>query len=228
MSWWKRFWRGVSAPSSDELLQFVRLTTPEWSEEAGKSGMRVWRNSPGDVLSLAILGESSRGLPELSDMTAVQQWFRSIAEERAAGLIEVRVVAGTIRVIHKRLEKPAYIFTGSLFMPRQEACLVWTLVSGERGTTGVREAVVAAELFNAGKLTKQNFERSWAQDPYDASYRGVARSVLRFISDDEIYDERFPEHPLSKIRRILATLPASVQVASGGRWLKAPVKSEYR
>jgi hypothetical protein len=63
-------------------------------------------------------------------MTAVQQWFRSIAEERAAGLVEVRVVAGTIRVIRKRLEKAAYIFTGSLFMPRQEACLVWTVVSG--------------------------------------------------------------------------------------------------
>jgi hypothetical protein len=83
VSWWKRFWRGVLAPSSDELLQFVRLSMQEWSEEAGNSGMRVWRNSRGDVLSLAILGETSGGLPELSDMTAVQQWFRPIAEERA-------------------------------------------------------------------------------------------------------------------------------------------------
>ena len=212
MSWWKRFRRGGPTPSSDELLQFVRLTMPEWREETGSSRMRVWRDSRDDVLSLAILGES---LPELSDETAVQQWSRSIAEVRAAGLIEVRVVAGTIGVIYKRLEKPAYIFTGMLFMPRQLACLVWTVVAGEHGLTGVREAVVTAELINAGELTLHDYERSWAQDPYEASYRGVDRSVLRFVSDDECYDERFPEHPLSRVRRILATLPASVQIASG-------------
>jgi hypothetical protein len=186
----------------------------EWSEEAGSGGMRVWRDPRGDVLSLAILDDPGV-FPELSDETAVQQWSRSIAEDRAAGLIEVRVVAGTIGLIYKRLEKPAYIFTGMLFMPRQESCLVWTVVAGERGTTGVREAVVTSELMNAGKLTLQDYECSWAQDPYDVSYRGVDRSVLRFVSDDECYDEQFPEHPLPKVRRILATLPASVQVASG-------------
>ena len=70
-------------------FQSVRLTLPEWSEEANIDGMRVWRNSRRDVLSLAIFGEP-RGLPEFSDETAVQQWARSIAEARSAGLIEVR------------------------------------------------------------------------------------------------------------------------------------------
>jgi hypothetical protein len=88
---------------------------------------------------------------------------------------------------------------------------IWSVVAGERGTTGVREAGVTAELMKAGKLTPQNFESSWASDPYDASYHGVDRSVLRFISDDERYDERFPEHPLSKVRRVLAALPTAVR-----------------
>jgi hypothetical protein len=79
--------------------------------------------------------------------------------------------------------------------------------SMEIGTTGMREAVITAELMNSAKLTMQDYDRSWAQDPYDHSYGGVDRSVLRFASDDESYDARFPEHPLSKIRRVLATLP---------------------
>lgn len=37
------------------------------------------------------------------------------------------------------------------------------------------------------------------------------RSVLRFMSDDKIYDEKFPRHPLSKVRYVLASLPNSVQ-----------------
>jgi hypothetical protein len=84
----------------------------------------------------------------------------------------------------------------------------------EHGTTGAREAVVTAELMNAGQLTIQEYELSWALDPYDPKYCGVDRSVLRFISDDERYDVLFPERPLSKVRRVLAMLPYSVQVES--------------
>jgi hypothetical protein len=34
------------------------------------------------------------------------------------------------------------------------------------------------------------------------------------MSDDESYDDQFPQHPLSKIRRVLAALPDSVQFDS--------------
>ena len=75
--------------------------------------------------------------------------------------------------------------------------------------TGLREAVVTSELMGSGELNLEGYERSWAQDPYDPSYRGADRSVLRFMSDDPVYDERFPQHPLSKVRRVLADLPTS-------------------
>ena len=113
-----------------------------------------------------------------------------------------------VALIYKRLQRPAYVYTGMLFIPSQEAFQVWTIVAAERGKIGVREAMVTDELIKTGKLTIQEFEGSWAQDPYDPSYRGVDRSVLRFISDNDCYDERFPNHPLSKIRRALAALPA--------------------
>ena len=212
MSWLKRLWPSLGKPSSPERLRGESLAVQGWSEEAPSGGMRVWRNSQGDVLSLAT-SDGPIGLPTLSDEVAVQRWCRSLAESRAAGLIEVRVTSGalgtTVGLIYKRLEKPAYIFTGMLLVPSQAH--VWTVVAGERGTTGVREAVVTTELMSAGKLTIQSYESSWARDPYDTSYRGADRSVLRFVSDDESYDERFPEHPLSKIRRVLAMLPTSVQ-----------------
>lgn len=215
MSWWKRLWGGGAAPSSPERLHVVRLAMQGWSEEASRGDSRVWRDPQGDVLTLSVLG-GSPGLPEILDETALQQWSRRLAESHHAGLIEVRVVTGTlgaaVSLIYKQLQKPAYTFTGMLLIPRQSH--VWTVIAGERGTTGVREAIVTTELMNAGKMTWQDYERKWAHDPYDPDYRSVDRSVLRFLSDDESFDERFPGHPLSKIRRLLTKLPNSVQIES--------------
>jgi hypothetical protein len=210
MPWLKATLGRLGGTRPSKRCNTVRFTMPGWSEDSSQGGdLRVWRDSQGDVLSLSAV--ESLGLPEISNETALQAYSRELAENRHGGLIEVRVVTGTLGatagLIYKRLEKPAYIFTGMLLVPRQHGSQVWTLVAGERGTTGVREAVITLELVNAGKLRMQDYERSWAQDPYDPTYCGVDRSVLRFISDDESYDERFPEHPLSKVRRVLATLP---------------------
>jgi hypothetical protein len=189
-----------------------------WTEEAPTDRMRVWRHPQGDVLSLAA-ADGSLELPSLSDISELQRWCRAVAESRGAGLIEMRLDAGrlgaTVGFIYKRLDMPAYIFTGMLLVPRDEVAEVWTIVCGERGTTGVREAIVTTQLMNEGKLTIEDYQRSWAQDPYDVTYSGVDRRALRFVSDDESYDEQFPDHPLSKVRRVLATLPSAVGVESG-------------
>ena len=220
MSWWKRLRGGGAPPSSPKCLDAVRLDMPGWTEEANGGDFRVWRDSSSDVLSLSIM-DASLDLSEISNEAALQHWSRELAESRDAGLIEVRAArvhlgpAGSL--IYKRLEERAFIFTGMLFIPTAEGSLVWTIVAGERGTTGVREAVITAELMNAGKLTIQEYERSWAQDPYEPTYRGKDRRVLRFVSDSDCYDERFPDHPLSKVRRVLAALPNAVRIESPAR-----------
>jgi hypothetical protein len=102
-----------------------------------------------------------------------------------------------------------------LIVPRPlDSDLVWTVVSGEIGTTGVREAVITAELMNAGRLTLAEYQRSWAQDPYEPECNNVDRSVLRFMSDDEQYDQRFPPHPLLKVRAVLRDLPTHFEIVA--------------
>jgi hypothetical protein len=186
-----------------------------WSEDTSRGELRVWRNPQGDVLTLALRTEAALGLPPASDEIAVRRFARGLAESRAAGLIEANAAEGalgmTVGLIYKRLQKPAYVFTGMLLVLKGDASQVWTAVAGEQGTTGVREAVVTTQLFNAGEMTIEGYESSWAQDPYDPAYSGVDRSVLRFVSDDERYDQQFPQHPLSKLRRLMAALPGSVQ-----------------
>jgi hypothetical protein len=211
MSWWQRIWHGGDKVLSP--LRSVRLTLQGWREEKTRGDLRVWRDSQGAVLSLAI-PDRPFALSELTDETALREWCRSLAESQSAGLIDAGLATGAlgaeVRLIYKRLQIPAYSFTGMLFLPDQQH--VWTVVAGEHGTTGVREAVITAELMNSGTLTVEDYERSWARDPYDVDYHAVDRRVLRFRSDDECYDERFPEHPLSRARRVLAALPGSIQI----------------
>jgi len=215
MSWWKRLWTDAREPAALEGDYVVRLDMQGWTEQPPDVGLRVWRNLEGDVLSFAVL--EFRELPELSDELALRKWARQLAESRGAGLIEVNVGKGpsgpTVALIYKRLDVPAYIFTGMLFILYENIFQVWTIVAEEHGTTGIREALVAGELLSAGDLTIEDYERSWAQDPYDPNYRGVDRSVLRFVSDDQSYDSRFPQHPLSRTRSVLAKLPSSFQVS---------------
>jgi hypothetical protein len=219
MGWRKRLsWLVWGRPAITE----IRLTLAGWAEQAPTRRLRVWRDHEGDVLSLATLSRS-QVLPNPSDETGLRQWSRLLAQGCGAGLIETGSVAaatGTaVSLIYKRLERPAYIYTGMLIVRMPEYSLVWTVVSRERGMTGVREAVITTELMlTTPKLTIEDYLRSWAQDPYDATYAAVDGSVLRFVSDDERYDQRFPQHPLSKVRRVLVTLPGSfvIEPQKGG------------
>jgi hypothetical protein len=144
----------------------------------------------------------------------VRRWAREFAQSRGGGLIEVCTIDRETRLIFKRLEMPAYYYIGVLVTCVKGVWPVWTTVACELGTTGVREAVVTATLMNEGKLRPEEYELRWGQDPYDPAYRGVDRSVLRFMSDDESYDQQFPQHPLSKVRRMLATLSRHVEYDS--------------
>jgi hypothetical protein len=209
MTWRSHLWRIVSRLSQTSPSRRARLTLPGWSEGAPAKGLRLWRDSDGDVLSLAIPAEGL-GLPHGSE-AEVKRWCRELAQERGGGLIEAHGIGSSARLIYKRLQIPAYVYTGMFITAVQGFSLVWTVVAGEHGTTGAREAVVTANLMKAGKLTLDGYRRSWAQDPYDPAYQGVDRSVLRFMSDDESYDEQFPHHPLSKVRHVLRALPTAMQ-----------------
>jgi hypothetical protein len=168
-----------------------------------------WRDATGDVVSLTLAPED-RALPSLSDRASLQNYCRRVAESQGSGLIEVTSAAGTEGAcaiyIYKRLKIPAFTFFGVIATPIPSGTWIWLIVAYERGVTGAREALVTARLVEAGELTIESYESSWAQDPYDPLYQGVDRQTLRYRSDAAEYDADFPDHPLTKVRRELRRL----------------------
>jgi hypothetical protein len=172
------------------------------------------RDEVGDVVVLAVV-DLKTDLPSFSDEDGVRRYCRKLAENCGGGLVEATTTKTSkgpaIKLIYKKLQEPAYQFTGMLIIPLSKVEMVWAIVAREHGTTGIREAHITLDLMNKGKLTLESYKASWAQDPYDSSYCGVDRSILRFLSDDESYDQLFPQHPLSKVRRELNRL-GSVEI----------------
>ena len=213
MRWWNRVWRSAAGSSLSESNQRIRLTLPGWNEGAPDKDLRIWRDPHGDVLSLAVRARID--YPLGSDEMEQRRRCRELAERRGAGLIEMHGMASgtdsSASLIYKRkqVQTTGYAYTGMLITSVERGVFIWTIVAVERGTSGLREAIVTGNLLKTGKLTIEDYKRCWAQDPYEPAYHGVDRIVLRFMSDDETYDEQFPWHPLSRVRHVLAVLPSA-------------------
>src|SRR5215471_18385870 len=150
---WRQWFRRRETDSKvASPAESVQLTLSGWNDASRDGRLRVWRNSDGDILSL---NTAAFAVPSTLTDGTVRMLARSIAQGRSGGLIEASIgectLGRTAALIYKILMKPRYIYTGMLIVPRPlDPDLVWTVVSGEIGTTGVREAVITAELLNAG------------------------------------------------------------------------------
>ena len=181
----------------------------DWQFVRQERGCAFWNDAVGDAISLTRV---STPMPSLSDRIGLQRLCRSVSASQRSGLIEVAVVEGAhgpcLTYVYKRLEVPAFKVFGVVDVPAATGRWNWMTVCLERGTTGVREAVVTARLLQSGQLTLDSYKASWARDPYEPEYSGVDSSTLRYISDAVEYDVAFPNHPLTKTRRELARLLA--------------------
>ncbi len=199
-----------SRPRVGDLHEF-HLALPGWTELRRSDEAIYWDDDCGDVLNVSVFRNDVCSYIPVNETRRMRNLCRAIAESKRGGLIEARFIGAghdaPILMVYKRLHGGAFRYTGMLMScTKKGSPLVWVVISGERGTTGVREAVVTTKLLNERRLTIEQYKSSWAQDPYEPGYRGVDRRTLRYVSDDERYDAEFPEHPLTKVRRVLRAL----------------------
>jgi len=122
-----------------------------------------------------------------------------------------------VRLLNKFWSSPATDdlgkdYNGALVFPLAEGCFFIRVAAREQGMTGVREAMVAAILHKQGKL-----ELPKSVPPADASI-GLGASIRKHAlvpapSDDEQYDADFPEHPLTRVRRMFKHIENTLTIA---------------
>jgi len=121
------------------------------------------------------------------------------------GLIEVRNGMTASRTpfvftIVKSLKQPAGVqYALTLQLDLGNTVLNLQGYFDEEGATGARDTAIYEYAMRNGIITDQD-QSNWCADPYSPDFRSGA---LMNLSEREDYDEAFPGHPLSELRRFV-------------------------
>jgi tetratricopeptide (TPR) repeat protein len=207
--------------ASGSLLHTVRLDTEGWTLAKRRRDSLEWRNADGDTLRACVDNNLSSPLAGLSGADSVRAFCREEAIRRGGGMVCAEIVQTggipAVKVINKYERHPAYAYDGTLILPCKNVQFSISIDSIERGVTGERDALVASQLAGGGELEieppaapgQPGKVKGWFQDPYDPSYQGIS---IYSMSDDDRVDVLFPNHPLSKIRKCLGHIQATLVI----------------
>jgi hypothetical protein len=161
--------------------------------------------------------------PQLNDLAAVRRHFQHMIRTRGGALISCDVVEvggmQTVRTVSKYRAGRGFAMTYTASLSAHLANLIIELlISGsEDDFTGVREALIVSELSQKAspserqQLAQNVIPIEWKFERYEPRTRG---DLAYLLSDDEKYDTRFPDHPLSRVRRWLRRQEHSFQVTT--------------
>jgi len=187
-------------------------------------GTRVWATPAGDRVGLYYFALKPDVDADVRCLDAIRHISRSRADAVGAAIIEVNVTTLdgclALRQVIKVPQQPGGMaYLGSLLLPFRDFSFVVKVQCHERGLTGVRDSVILDEAVAVGRVTSDpETLHSWMHDPYDpALHTGFHYNLSEALE----YDSRFPEHPLTRLRLVLAHLEETIHVTSEVR--RAPI-----
>jgi hypothetical protein len=184
-------------PSLDSVK--FDATDCEYRGEPKPGELRVWHTPEGDGLGLYFVSIP----PDLPRDARSQSAFAASYATLGPGLVELQFLSldgcPALKAVTKVPQQPSGMtYLGSFILPFRDFSFVLKVQCAERGATGGREAVLFDEALGAGTVT-------FAED-------GRVVVPAGWNPDNAAFDVRFPEHPLSRARRVLARLALSVSV----------------
>jgi hypothetical protein len=197
---------------------------------------RRWSTRDGQPIALEIKGGPSPFLVLLQAPEPIAA-FRRVAAQSARGLVDFspQQLDGwvLIRLVTKGVLYPetgwGRSYLGLITIPFRDGSLILRTEAHETGLTGLRENTIMGDVLSAGAVRLKDSARErhtnpmhvfgpgdfegWMSDPSDQTAPHLARSV----AEDPQYDARFPDHPLSRVRRILDQVQQSIRLEAEAR-----------
>ncbi len=185
-------------------------------------GCRFWV-APGPALVQLTLVTPTDFSCDLRNPAGFHEELKKQAQRMGSALIHCDFIErqglGAVCLISKFWSAPApedpnmgKDYNGALIFPLAEGCFYIRVAAREQGTTGVRESVVTMLLHKQGKLALPKAAHAAA----DSDGLGAAlkkQTLAPSPSDDEEYDVHFPEHALTRVRRLLRHIGTTLTVA---------------
>jgi hypothetical protein len=198
-------------------LDGITFDTTGLTLQGDQGNLRTWTTAAGDQVALYDLPPQPECRPIAAELDNIRAKSRVQAAKYAGAIVEVELctIAGHpgIREILKVPRKPTgMMYVGSLMLPLSDGAYFFTVACFERGMTGMRDTAIFAKLMQSGEIQLPEGEgqpAGWMCDPYDPTITGPP---ARTRADDEIYDQMFPDHPLSHVRASLRQIGGSLRL----------------
>jgi hypothetical protein len=197
MSIFNRIFKRPQSRSFDSIA----FDTKRYRYQGEQDDHRVWFTPDGDGIGLYFFPKQPDLPVGASSAAEVQESYRAKLPDGNAKIIEFQLPSidevKCIWMILKILRKPhGATYLGSLTIPFAEFSFVIKMQCEERGITGIREAALLILAQKEGTVTISA----------DGKLAGD------WNPDDERYDTKFPEHPLSRLRREFAQIKSTLQI----------------
>lgn len=166
----------------------------------------VWNNPYGHAISVHYY-PMVPDLPAAPDDIHLMRPALAARYAPAGCLVEAdQAVVDGVRGVRLVMKEPlpnapsGLVFGGVIVLPRDRCSVVAKIQAAEQGMTGQREAMVMARIGPGS---------AFPPHPYQPGLQG---RLPYAAADATEYDDEFPNHPLSVVRRVLAHMVATARV----------------
>jgi hypothetical protein len=187
-------------------LSHVRFHESTWELHEQAVDDRAWFTEKRDAARLRLFRHSPTNWSfDLRDADAARAFFENQANSFQGAMLELEVASiqgleALVGVFKYRSPQAGHLgkyYVGVTWLPFQHFLFQINFEALERGTTGLREATVAAITKWEPVVEAEPEIVTSAEDLFEKLRSGTIR---RLPSDDRQFDEMFPEHPLTKVR----------------------------
>ena len=190
-------------------INSITFPTFDWEVIKEDEYFKQWMNKEQTVALSINYFNSKPDLPYLNEIDVVREFYRKELSNHNGGLIEVNIKEiesyKTIKTLFKISQEPTGIsYLASLTFPFKNHSFVIKIQSLEYGMTGIREAEITDSLLQNNELTLSGDNYlEWSKDPYKKEF---SEGLLMNLSEQENYDSLYPNHALSKARKLLNSI----------------------
>jgi hypothetical protein len=179
----------------------VTFDVSRYEYQGVRDGAKVWHTADGYGLGLYFFDKRPDVPSGLTSASQLRDNYSSLLGDKFR-VIDCKVQSSdkvpSVWLIVGGLEpaSKAAVYVGSITVPFHDFSFVIKMQAAERGTTGMREAMLVARALNDGTGSIQ-----------DGKFVPHGWSV-----DDEQFDKLLPKHPLSRLRQELKIIAGSLRI----------------
>jgi hypothetical protein len=204
-------------------IQSVSIPDSGWMKSKDNGSIIQWINPEQTIAVSVNFFDLPPDIPTVKNLEVLKDFYRTSISNIHGGLIQadllkIQEIPSAKIIVKLPQESSGMTYLASLTIPFENCSFVLKVQCAEVGPTGMRDAVIADKLLASGEVKfGDNGLDNWFFDPYDKSYKS---GTLMNLSEQEIYDSQFPDHPLTQARKWISNLEKHVTFSPEVKKLK--------